>query len=92
MRCAEPRLLPRLLHSQAASDLEGNVANVAALMEHPVFDITNPQACEHLLWGFAASVPNFHEEGGSGYAFMVDAILKVRCKLYSDMSYHSDRT
>jgi aminopeptidase N len=81
-----------LLHSQAASDLEGNVANVAALMEHPVFDITNPQACEHLLWGFAASVPNFHEEGGSGYAFMVDAILKVRCKLYSDMSYHSDRT
>jgi hypothetical protein len=68
-----------LLHSQAASDLEGNVANVAALMEH-------------LLWGFAASVPNFHEEGGSGYAFMVDAILKVRCKLYSDMSYHSDRT
>jgi hypothetical protein len=50
-------------------------------MEHPVFDITNPQACEHLLWGFAASVPNFHEEDGSGYALMADAILKVSCKL-----------
>lgn len=46
-------------------------------MEHPAFDITNPPACEHLLFGFASSVPNFHAEDGSGYKFMADAILKV---------------
>lgn len=67
-----------MLLLQAASDLEDNVQHVAALMGHPAFDITNPQACEHLLWGFAASIPNFHAEDGSGYAFMADAILKVR--------------
>lgn len=64
---------------QAASDLEGNVRHVAALMEHPAFDITKPPACEHLLLGFADSVPNFHAEDGSGYAFMADAVLKVGC-------------
>lgn len=62
---------------QAACDMEGNVQNVAGLMEHPAFDITNPPACEHLLFGFASSVPNFHAEDGSGYKFMADAILKV---------------
>ena len=51
--------------------------HVAALMDHAVFDITNPPACEHLLFGFASSVPNFHAEDGSGYKFMADAILKV---------------
>jgi hypothetical protein len=58
------------------------VGRVAALMEHPAFDITSPSACEHLLFGFAASVPNFHAEDGSGYAFMAGAILKVRGLLH----------
>ena len=62
---------------QAACDLEGNISNVRALMEHPAFDITNPPACEHLFFGFADSVLNFHAEDGSGYAFMADAIIKV---------------
>lgn len=53
--------------------------HVASLMEHPAFDITKPPACEHLLLGFADSVPNFHAEDGSGYAFMADAVLKVGC-------------
>jgi hypothetical protein len=63
---------------QAACDLKGNVSNMRALMEHPAFDISNPPACEHLFFGFADSVPNFHAEDGSGYAFMADAIIKVR--------------
>jgi hypothetical protein len=46
-------------------------------MEHPAFDIAKPPACEHLLLGFADSVPNFHAEDGSGYKFMADAVLKV---------------
>lgn len=62
---------------QAACDLEGNVRHVAALMDHPAFDITKPPACEHLLLGFADSVPNFHADDGSGYMFMADAVLKV---------------
>lgn len=65
------------LYLQAASDLDGNVRQVAALMQHPAFDITQPPACEHLLLGFADSVPNFHAEDGSGYTFMADAVLKV---------------
>jgi hypothetical protein len=66
---------------QAACDLEGNVRHVAALMDHPAFDITKPPACENLLLGFADSVPNFHAEDGSGYVFMADAVLKVSLAL-----------
>ena len=60
-------------------------------MEHPAFDITNPQACEHLMFGFAASVPNFHAEDGSGYVFMADALLKVGswwCVCVGGGAYH----
>lgn len=50
---------------------------MARLLEHPCVDVANPPTAEHLFFGFASSVPNFHAEDGSGYGFMADGILRV---------------
>lgn len=47
-------------------------------MEHPAFVITNPNCCYSTFLTFARSAVNFHAADGSGYAFLADAVLKVR--------------
>jgi aminopeptidase N len=59
------------------SNTPGNVAAVSALVEHPSFNISNPNNCYSLFLAFARSPVNFHAPDGSGYAFMGDAVLKV---------------
>jgi aminopeptidase N len=73
----QPNVLHKWLYVQAASDIENNVANVRALMQHPSFDITDPAAVSALLGGFSDSMLNFHAEDGSGYAFIADAVAQV---------------
>jgi aminopeptidase N len=70
-------VLHKWLYVQAASDIEGNVKAVQALMQHPSFDITDPAAVSALLGGFTDSIVNFHAEDGSGYRFMTDAVIEV---------------
>ena len=48
------------------SNLPGNLANVKALVDHPAFDIKNPNKVYSLLGGFCASSVNFHNKDGSG--------------------------
>lgn len=72
-----PSVLHKWLYVQAASDIEGNVEHVRALMRHASFDITDPAAVSALLGGFSDSMVNFHAENGSGYAFMADAVVEV---------------
>ena len=62
---------------QAASNAEGNVANVRALTQHPAFSITNPNCCYSLILAFARSAVNFHAADGSGYQFIADMILEL---------------
>ena len=50
---------------------------VQALVDHPAFNINNPNNCYSLFLGFARSPVNFHAADGSGYAFMGDAVLRV---------------
>ena len=60
------------------SGLDGNVQNVRALLDHPAFDMKNPNKCYSLIGGFAGGSPhNFHEKSGSGYEFLGDMIVKV---------------
>lgn len=62
---------------QAASNREGNLAEVQALVEHPAFVMANPNCCYSLLLGFASSAVNFHAADGSGYKFLADMVLQV---------------
>lgn len=71
-----PLVLLKWLVTQASCCMPGNVSNVRALMEHPAFQITNPNCCYSLFLGFARSI-NFHAADGSGYEFIGDAVIKL---------------
>jgi hypothetical protein len=59
------------------SNLPGNLEKVKALVEHPSFDIKNPNKIYSLLGGFCASSVNFHNADGSGYAFLGDLVMTL---------------
>jgi len=73
----KPLTLLKWLNTQAGCSMPGNLSTVRSLMDHPAFQITNPNSCYSLFLGFARSI-NFHAADGSGYEFIGDAVLKVR--------------
>lgn len=62
---------------QAVSDIPGNVENVRKLLNHPAFDLRNPNKVYSLIGGFCASPVNFHAKDGSGYEFLGDIVLQL---------------
>ncbi|XP_056692596.1 puromycin-sensitive aminopeptidase-like isoform X2 [Spinacia oleracea] len=62
---------------QAMSDVPGNVENVMKLLDHPAFDLRNPNKVYSLIGGFCASPVNFHAKDGSGYKFLADLVLQL---------------
>lgn len=74
----EPLVLLKWLQLQAGASCAGNTATVTALMSHPAFTLTNPNACYSLFLPFASgSSSSFHAADGSGYTFLADAVRKV---------------
>lgn len=63
--------------AQARSDVPGNVATMRKMLDHPAFNIKNPNCNYSLLRAFAISAVNFHAEDGSGYEFLADALIKL---------------
>ena len=74
---SDPLVLLKWVALQAGSNVEGNVARTRELVQHPAFNITNPNNCYSLFLGFARSAVNYHAEDGSGYEFLGDAVLQV---------------
>ncbi|KAK9716600.1 hypothetical protein RND81_06G244800 [Saponaria officinalis] len=62
---------------QAMSDIPGNVENVKKLLEHPAFDLRNPNKVYSLIGGFCESPINFHAKDGSGYKFLGDVVVQL---------------
>ncbi|KAL9242811.1 hypothetical protein vseg_016775 [Gypsophila vaccaria] len=62
---------------QAMSDIPGNVENVKKLLEHPAFDLRNPNKVYALIGGFSGSRVNFHAKDGSGYKFLGDLVVQL---------------
>ncbi|KAK2385136.1 Peptidase M1 family protein [Trifolium repens] len=62
---------------QAVSDIAGNVENVRKLLNHPAFDLRNPNKVYSLIGGFCGSPVNFHAKDGSGYEFLGDIVLQL---------------
>nr|XP_010935789.1 puromycin-sensitive aminopeptidase isoform X2 [Elaeis guineensis] len=60
---------------QAMSDIPGNVVNVQKLLNHPAFDLRNPNKVYSLIGGFCGSPVNFHAKDGSGYKFLGEIVL-----------------
>ncbi|KAK1266183.1 hypothetical protein QJS04_geneDACA000378 [Acorus gramineus] len=62
---------------QAMSDIPGNIANVQNLLNHPSFDLCNPNKVYALIGGFCGSRVNFNAKDGSGYKFLGDVVLQL---------------
>ncbi|GAV76097.1 Peptidase_M1 domain-containing protein/DUF3458 domain-containing protein, partial [Cephalotus follicularis] len=62
---------------QAVSDIPGNVENVRKLLNHPAFDLRNPNKVYALIGGFCGSLVNFHAKDGSGYKFLGELVIQL---------------
>lgn len=70
-------VINKWLALQAMSDIPGNVKNVKNLLDHPAFDMKNPNKVYALVGGFCGSAVNFHAKDGSGYQFLGDMVLQL---------------
>lgn len=65
------------LRVQATSVRQDTLAVVQQLMNHPAFDITNPNKVYALIGAFSGNPVRFHEKTGQGYRFLADAIIQL---------------
>ncbi|BBN54739.1 hypothetical protein TRE132_28640 [Pseudomonas chlororaphis subsp. aurantiaca] len=63
---------------QAGSTLPGGLERVKALMQHPAFNLKNPNKVRALIGAFAGqNLINFHAADGSGYRFLADLVIQL---------------
>ncbi|MDP9513970.1 aminopeptidase N [Pseudomonas protegens] len=63
---------------QAGSPLPGGLERVKALMQHPAFNLKNPNKVRALVGVFAGqNLINFHAADGSGYRFLADLVIQL---------------
>jgi len=75
----EALVIDKWFSVQATSRLPGTVAHVRALMQHPAFDLKNPNRVYALIRGFCGANPrHFHAADGSGYALAADVISTLQ--------------
>jgi aminopeptidase N len=63
---------------QAASNLPGTLDELQALLDHPAFELTNPNRFRSLVAAFSqGNQVRFHDPDGAGYRFLVDQLLRL---------------
>ena len=63
---------------QASSPNPDTFAVVQALMQHPAFDLKNPNRVRALIGAFSQANPlHFHSANGQGYQFLADQIIAL---------------
>jgi len=63
---------------QATSHRATTLAEVSALMEHPAFNLQNPNRARALIDSFASGNPyRFHDPSGGGYSFLRTQIERI---------------
>ena len=73
----EALVLDKWLLVQASSSRPGTLAEVMRLIDHPSFDLRNPNKVYALLRGFGANHVRFHAADGAGYRFLAAQTLRV---------------
>lgn len=72
-----PILINKWMALQASSQLPSTIQIVKKLIQHPAFDIKNPNNVYALLVTFGMNVVCFHDKSGEGYRLIADQILKI---------------
>jgi aminopeptidase N len=63
---------------QATSRLPDTLERVGELLEHPDFDIRNPNRARSLIGAFSqVNQVRFHDPKGAGYRFLADQVLRL---------------
>jgi len=70
----DPLVLDKWMALQAGSARPDTVARVRALMDHPAFDIRNPNRVRALIGAFSGNQLRFHAADGSGYALVGEIV------------------
>ena len=75
---AEALVIDKWFALQASSSMPDTFATVQALMNHPAFDLKNPNRVRSLIGAFSQSNPlHFHAANGQGYRFLADRIIEL---------------
>ena len=74
----EPLVVNKWLAIQAGSRLPGALSEVKQLLDHPAFEIKNPNKVRALIGGFCHGNPvRFHDASGAGYEFLAEQVLRL---------------
>ncbi|MHB8811531.1 MAG: DUF3458 domain-containing protein, partial [Desulfobulbaceae bacterium] len=74
----DPLVVDKWLTLQALCTLPGTLDRVKELIEHPAFNLKNPNKVRALIGAFcSANQVGFHEPGGAGYAFLADYVIRL---------------
>ena len=74
----DPLVMDAWFSIQATSPLPETLDTVKKLMQHELFQITNPNKVRALIGAFAHGNPvGFHRPDGSGYQFIADRVLEL---------------
>jgi aminopeptidase N len=58
--------------------LPGTLGEVRRLLDHPAFEMRNPNRVRSLIAAFCQSNPlRFHEQDGSGYRFLSEQVIML---------------
>lgn len=72
----EPLVVDQWFVVQATCQLPGNLSRVLQLMDHPDFQMKNPNKVRSLIGAFCGqNHANFHNIDGTGYEFLADQVL-----------------
>jgi len=74
----EPLVLDKWFQMQSASRLPDTLQRVKELMDHPRFDINNPNKMRAVIGSFCMRNPvRFNDPDGGGYAFLGDMVATL---------------
>jgi aminopeptidase N len=67
---SNPLVLDKWMALQAGSSLPGTVEQVRSVMQHPAYDLRNPNRVRALVGAFAGNHLRFNAGDGAGYALV----------------------
>ncbi|MBE9503390.1 MAG: aminopeptidase N [Proteobacteria bacterium] len=74
----DPLVIDKWFSLQAISTLPGTFGEVKKLMNHPDFNMKNPNRVRSLIGVFChGNMAAFHDESGEGYGFLADQVLTL---------------
>lgn len=73
-----PLVLEKWFMMESMSVVSGTIAHLKTLMDHPAFDLNNPNKLRSVLGAFMAGNPvHFYAVDGSGFAFIGECLIDI---------------